>query len=232
MNDRPSLDDETGTTIIELLVGMAMGMIVLVGLTMVIITTMHGTARVDARVEATQNARLAVTKIVEELHSACIAPQIAPVREGSSPTKLILWHAASKQARAVTPKPVKSEIDLLANGTLKQTDKAETGTVNGEYTFEPVGRTYTLASHVSAPPGGAIFSYYKYANGALSTTALATPLNLERALETIFVKVTLVAAPASTPVSDAGAELTVSDGATLRLTPPSFSESAAAPPCQ
>jgi Tfp pilus assembly protein PilW len=233
MRDRPSLSDESGTTIIELLVGMAMGMIVLVGLTIVIITTMHGTARVDARVEATQNARLTVTKIIEDLHSACIAPQIAPVKEGSSETKLIFWHAASGEGHATTPAPVKSEISW-GGGTLRQTDKAKTGMVNGEYVFEPVGTTQTLISNVSRPPGGAIFSYYNYANGTLSNTALpANPsLSKTNAEQTILVKVALVAEPASNPVQDRSADATVSDSATLRLTPPSFNESAAASPCQ
>jgi hypothetical protein len=234
MSGRPSLNDESGTTIIELLVGMAMGMIVLVGLTMVIITTMHGTARVDARVEATQNARLTVTKIIEELHSACIAPQIAPVKEGSSKTKLIFWHAASGEGHATTPVPVKSEISWAEDGTMRQVDKAKTGIVNGEYSFEPVGTTRTLISNVSPPPGGAIFAYYNYANGTLSGTPLPTNPSLSKANaeQTILVEVTLVAEPASNPVSDASADATVSDSATLRLTPPSFSESAAAPPCQ
>jgi hypothetical protein len=232
MSDRPSLSDESGTTIVELLVGMAMGMIVLVGLTMVIITTLHGTARVDARVEATQNARLTVTRIMEQLHSACIAPQIAPVKEGSNATKLIFWHAASNEGHATVPKPVKSEIALTEAGTLSQVDKAETGIVNGEYVFEPVGTTRTLISNVSPPPNGAIFRYYNYVSGALSTSPLATPLSKITAGETIYVKVKLVAEPASNPVGDASADATVSDSATLRLTPPSFNETAAASPCQ
>jgi hypothetical protein len=231
MNDRPSLNDESGTTIVELLVGMAMGMIVLVGLTMVIITTLHGTARVDARVEATQNARLTVTKIMEELHSACIAPQVAPIREGSTQTKLIFWHAAGGEGHAVTPAPLKSEI-TWEGGALRQIDKAKTGVVDGEYVFEPVGEERTLISNVSAPPSGAIFAYYNYENGALSSNSLSTPLSKPSAGETILVKVTLVAEPASNPVRDASADATVADSATLRLTPPSFDESAAASPCQ
>lgn len=232
MGSRPSLDDERGTTIVELLVGMAMGMIVLVGLTMVIITTLHGTARVDARVEATQNARLTVSRIMEQLHSACIAPQIAPIKEGSSKTKLIFWHAAGGEGHAVTPVPVKSEISYESNGSLRQVDKAETGIVSGEYVFETAGKASTLISHVSPPSGGAVFSYYNYEHGALSSSALETPLSKTNAEQTILVKVALTAEPATNPVGDARAAATVSDSATLRLTPPSFSESAAASPCQ
>jgi Tfp pilus assembly protein PilW len=228
----PHIKDERGTTIVELLVGMAMGMIVLVGLTMVIITTLHGTARVDARVEATQNARLTLSRIVEQLHSACIAPQIAPVKEGSSKTTLVFWHAAGGEGHAVTPVPVKSEIKLEEDGTLRQVDKAVTGTINGEYAFTSVGTSRTLLSHVSAPPGGAVFRYYSYENGALSSTPLATPLTKSKAEQTVYVKVSLVAEPASNPVGDASAAAAVSDSATLRLTPPSFDEKAAVAPCQ
>lgn len=225
------IDDERGSTMIELLVGMAMGMIVLVGLTMVIIVTLHGNARVDARVEATQNARLTVTKIMEELHSACIAPKVAPVKPGSSGTTLIFWHAAANQAKAVEPIPVETEIGYR-EGALWQTDKAATGGPSPEWTFAEEGETRKLIGNVAAPAGGEIFTYYRYEGGKLSGTPMASPLNEETASETIIVKVALAAAPASNPVHDAAAAATVSDSATLRLTPPSFNEVLPAPPCQ
>jgi Tfp pilus assembly protein PilW len=92
---RIELRDEEGTTLVELLVGMGMGMVVLAGLAMVMIVTLHGNARVDARVEATDNARVVMTRIIEELHSACVKPMATPVKEGSTRNTLIhawdLW---------------------------------------------------------------------------------------------------------------------------------------------
>lgn len=235
MIDRVDIGGERGSSMVELLVGMAMGMIVLVGLTMVIIVTLHGNARVDARVEATQNARLTVTKIMEELHSACIAPKIAPIQKESSGTRLIFRHAASGEANAVAPIPVKTEI-TYKEGALWQTDYAKTGGESpAEWTFQGKGegQERRLIGNVGPPSGGAIFSYYRYEGGKLGGESLTPPeLSEERANETILVKVSLAAEPASNPVRDADADATVFDSASLRLTPPSFNELTPALPCQ
>jgi hypothetical protein len=231
INDRPRLNDERGSTMIELLVGMAMGMIVLVGLTMVIIVTLHGNARVDARVEATQNARLTITKIMEQLHSACVSPKIAPIKAGSSGTKLVFWHAAPGQSKAVEPIPVESEI-TYAGESLWETDKVATGGTSPEWIFPEKGEARKLISNVAPPADGEIFNYYRYEGGRLAETAIAPPLGAIEAAEAVLVNVALAAEPASNPVHDESAAATVSDSATLRLTPPSFNEVNPAFPCQ
>lgn len=236
-----SLGDESGTTMVELLVGMAMGMVVMVGLTMMIILVLHGTSRVDARVEATDNARVAVTGVMEELHSACISPQIAPIRTGSTGTELIFWHAAAGEAGAVAPIPVKSKIaysDGTGTGTLTQTDYAQVGGTSPNWTFEGeegnhgTGSTRTLLTNVAPPPGSTnVFTYYKYEGGEAKKITAGT-LGVGEAAETITVNLALTASPRSTPVADAGSAATVKDSATLRLTPPSFEATASALPCQ
>jgi len=218
VSNRPPLNDERGSTITELLVGMAMGMIVLTGLSMVIITTLHGTARVSARVESTQNARLAVTKIVEQLHSACLSPRIVPVKGGSSSTKLVFVHAASDEAQAVAPVEVASEIFFDRNSdALWETEG---------------GTTRKLIDNVG--PGGRngeIFSYFNFEDGALGKAPLAVPLTASTAEEAVYVKIALNAEPAANSTHDSGADTTVWDSATLRLTPPTYNTETA-PPCQ
>lgn len=231
----PALSDERGTTIIELVVGMAMGMIVLVGLSMTIIVVLHGTSRVDARVEATDNARTMVARITEELHSACISPQIAPVRSGSSGTELIFWRAASGQSGAVQPIPVKTKI-VYSNGTLTQTDYAKVGGTSPAWIFEGeegnkgTGTTRILLSNV-APVGLSAFTYLRYEGGEAKPINVGT-LGVGEAAETVTVTIALSASPKSTPVADKGSAAAVSDSATLRLTPPSFETTASALPCQ
>jgi Tfp pilus assembly protein PilW len=235
MMELSKLDDERGTTIIELLVGMAMGTVVMMGLSIMIIVTLHGNARVDARVEATDNARVAVAQITEELHSACVSPQIAPVQENSTGNSLVFWHAATGEATAVAPNPVKSKI-TYSGGKLTQTDYALTGGTSPHWTFEleTAGKTRTLLTNVAPATGSStVFSYEKYENGSfVPVPATATSELKEKATTVIVVKVGLTASPKSTPVRDAGAAATVRDSATLRLTPPAFEGSAAAVPCQ
>ena len=232
------LSDERGTTLAELLVGMLMGCVVLIALTSMIIVTLHGNARVDARVEATDNARVGIARIVEELHSACISPQVAPVQGkgtlsavGSTANTLIFWHASAGQGTAVQPTPVKTTISY-GSGSLTQTDYAQTGGTSPKWTFSATGTEQTLLANVSPPSGSSgIFTYYKYENGSL-VRLTATELSEAEAATVLMVKVALAASPKSSPVVDAGSTATVSDSATLRLTPPSYNEKAMALPCQ
>ncbi|MBS1891330.1 MAG: hypothetical protein JST59_08555 [Actinobacteria bacterium] len=216
MNGLPEPGDERGTTLVELLVGMAMGMIVLAGLSMVIVSTLHGNARVDARVEATQNARITMTKIIEQLHSACYAPRVIPIKEESSPLKLSFFHAESGKQSLASPPKVESTI-ALEGKTLWETEG---------------GVKRKLLENVGPGEGSAVFTYYNFVNGALATTPLtASPSLGSKAAETVYLRIALSAEPRSNPTRDASAAATVKDSATLRLTPPQYNTQGA-PPCQ
>ncbi len=221
--------DESGTTLVELMVAIMTGLVILSALTAVIITTLHGSARVTSRVEATQRARLALGKLMEELHSACVTPEIAPVKEESSGTLLRFVHQTGS---AVSPTPTFTEVSL-SGGTLTQQDYKVSGTAPEWTRGEAVGGPSTLLTRVSAtPPSSAIFSYYKYSGGTISETPQTTPLTKTEALLTVEVRAALTVAPEHTPVADAHASASVQNSATLRLTPPSFNEGSPARPCQ
>lgn len=227
------ISDESGTTLVELMVGTAVGMVVLYALTMAILTTMHGSARVSARVHATQNARVALTNIMEELHSACLAPKITPVQPASTGTLLSFVHAAKTDGAAAAPNPVLTKI-FLEGSTLKKSDQAwVSGAAQKEWVWSPTVTTRQLATNVGpVPPSNSIFSYYAYDKGVLSATPQTPPIDATEAASTIQIRVALAVAPSSTPVHDDNAPASVQNSATLRLTPPSFNESAPSPPCQ
>jgi hypothetical protein len=217
---RIQLRDEDGTTLVELVVGMGMGMVVLAGLSMVLIVTLHGNARVDARVEATDNARVVMTRIIEELHSACVTQVTAPVRTGSTKEKLIFTHGTygSTTTTTATESPTLSEITYTPGSeTLTQTDEPSESRI--------------LLSHVSpiseAEP---VFSYWRYDNGSPGKLP-GVVLNEKEADETILVKIAFEAHPKSEPASDAGAATAVRNSATLRLTPPEYNATTVQP-CQ
>jgi type II secretory pathway pseudopilin PulG len=220
--------DESGTTLVELMVAIMAGLVILSALTMVILTTMHGSARVTARVEATQRARIALVRLMEELHSACVTPEVAPVKLGSTGNSLRFIHQTGSE---VQPIPVYSVVSL-SGGTLIQQDYEATGTPPNWGQGAAIGSPRTLLTDVSpTPPASSIFSYYRYENGAISKTAQKTPLEEPEAKLTVGVHAALTAAPEHTPVSDAGASAAVQNAATLRLTPPSFNEGSPSKPC-
>ncbi len=230
MNLAGQIRDESGTTLVELMVALMTGLIIISALTMAIMTTMHGTARVDARVEATQRARLALGKLMEELHSACVTPEIAPVRKESTGNSLRFIHQTGS---AVSPTPVLSVISL-SGSTLSQSDYASNGGTAPNWTFNEAtpSSTKTLLTAVSPiPPSSSIFSYYKYSGGTISETSQPTPLSEGEAALTVEIRAGLKAAPEHTPVTDSYASANVQDAATLRLTPPSFNEGSPARPC-
>lgn len=223
MNQIPSIRDEGGTTLIEVMVGMAAGLIVLVALTMMILVTMNSSARVSAQVDATRNARLTVTGITEQLRSSCVAPRIAPVRAGSTGTSLLFIH---QKGSAVVLDPVLSKIEL-AGGTLTQYDYAKIGGAMPEWIFAPSPTsTRQLATGIGPiAPSTAIFTYLGYSGKAINLALPATtaaPLSTTDAARTVAVRVEFSAAPNSS--ADTGAAAQVRDTALLRLTSLAFSK--------
>lgn len=226
----PSVRDERGTTLTELMVGVAAGMVVIMALSIAILSTMHGVSRVSARVEATQQARIAISRVMEQLHSACVAPEVTPVKENSSGTLLRFVHQTGS---GVSPTPILSEISL-SGGTLSQADFSPTGGTSPNWTFAttPSATRQLLTDVAPISPSSSIFSYYAYINGTPSSAPLTTPLSSTDAGRTILVRVALNATPDKTTVADSGADASIQDSASLRLTPPSFNEKVTSLPCR
>jgi Tfp pilus assembly protein PilW len=230
MKRLPPVGDERGTTLTELMVGVAAGMVVIMALSMLILATMHGVSRVSARVEATQQGRIAIARVMEQLHSACIAPEVTPVKENSSGTLLRFVHQTGS---SVSPTPILSEISL-SGGALSQADFSATGGTAPNWTFASTpSATRQLLTGVAPIPGSTgIFYYYAYINGTPSSAPLTTPLISTDAARTILVRVALNVTPDKTTVADSGADASIQDSASLRLTPPSFNEKVTSLPCR
>lgn len=228
MSRLPPLRDERGTTLIELMVATAAGMVIMFAITTVIMVTLHSTARVSARVDATQRGRIVISRIMEQLHSACILPEIAPVQEKSSGTTLRFVHQTGS---GVALMPTLSVI-TFSGGTLTEADYKATAGPLPSWTFETNAyQTRTLLTKVAPiSPSSSIFSYYTYSNGAL--VQQTGELSAIVAKQILNVGVGLTTSPGTSPVKDAGAASSIQDSATFRLTPPSFNEKAISLPCQ
>ncbi len=220
--------DERGTTLVELMVGLAAGLTVLAGLTTLILVTMNTTNRVSARVHATQDARIALTRVIDQLHSACIAPKVPPIREGSSSTELRFVHATGS---AVSPTPILTTI-TYASGTLTQRDYLWKEGVAPAWVFNTTpSRTAVIASKIAPNGSKPVFSYYGYASGAVSTTPLAVPLSALDASNAIQVTAAFMAEPRSGKPEPAAAAR-IQGSASLRLTASSYNPAAPSRPCE
>jgi hypothetical protein len=221
------LSEESGFTLVEQLVALAAGLIVLFGVTSMIMTSLRESSRVSGRVDATQRARIVLYQVVDGLHSACVAPQIAPVQAGSSPTILSFLHQTGS---AVAPTPVLSTL-TLTGGTLSESVYQSTGGTAPTWTFasSPASTRQLMTGVASSPPP---FRYFSYTAGQISAAPLPTPLSAADAARTVQVSVALTVSPSNTPIADPNAAASVQDTALLRFSPAAFSTSANNLPCQ
>jgi type II secretory pathway pseudopilin PulG len=228
---RLDLRDESGMTLVELLVATTAGVVVMGAISISLIVTMRQTDRVTSHVEANQRARITMTKVIDQLHSSCVAPQIAPVQEGSNGTSLTFWHQTGS---AISPTPVKSTISLSGT-TLLQSDYPVTGGAAPEWIFATTpSSTAQLMTGISAISASVpIFRYFSYAEGKVKATPLPVPLSKTTAGEAVQVNVAFKAAPLNAPPSgDTNGSTEIQNSALLRLTPPGYSSSASNRPCQ
>jgi Tfp pilus assembly protein PilW len=248
----PIASDERGYSLVEMLVAIVTGLVVTMALFAVLTVSTRQSARITNVTQATQLGRLAMTKIVDELHSACLAPGFTPILEESDATHLRFINSYSEEA--VISKAYKHKIEWVKEGA------KETGTLtdfsypsNGgnwpNFTFavaaSPAGGVL-IASGVKQSKATPIFQYYNYAlessEGAeagvstLNTAPLATPLTKETAPTAASVLITFNTAPTENtkPLGASGERTNVdlSSQVTLAFTAPVSNGEGVDSPCQ
>ncbi len=207
--------DQRGFTLIELLVTLAAGIVVMSTIAMITTVALHNQDRIARRVDANQRGRPVMTRIMMELHSACVAQRMTPILAGSTGTSMTFL---SKSGSGVNPTPDKHVI-TLAGGTLTDTTYPATGgSAPGPWTFSATpSSNWQLLTKVTAP-SGVMFRYFQFVGGALSTTPLTTPLSATDAAHTSSIQVSFASSP-SNGVSnlDAKSPINFTDTADLRL---------------
>lgn len=220
------MNDQRGFALVELMVAMLSASIVMLAIFQLIEVASRDSVRVTSRVEANQKARPVMTRIIDELHSACVSPGIAPILSGSgdvSDPNTITF--VTQTGSDVSPNPDKHEIvfDPGARTLTEYTYPYVSGTAPS-WTFRSTAETErTLLTNVAqATINGStvdVFRYYAYATGQLSSTQLATPLTTTTAATVAEVTVSFSVGPAANPARDENADLSVTDSALLRFGP-------------
>lgn len=228
------MSTDRGFTLVELMVGMAIGLVVISAMLALIQVTTKDQARVTSRVAANQRARPVMTRVIDALHSGCVAPGVAPVLAGSTGSELRL---VSESGSEVSPTPDKHVVTWTGSA-LTESIYPATGGAPPTWTFSGTASlTRELLSDVGQgavgdPPSSVpVFQYFSYLGGEVSPTPLPTPLTAEHAAQTVRVTVSFATAPTSTPAPDPEAPITLSDSATLRLEPASEDTSEVNLPC-
>lgn len=205
---------ERGFTMVELLVSMIAFIAVFSAIMMMVTVATRSQDRIAQRVNADQLARPTMTRIMDSLHSACVAPRIAPIATGSTATSMTF---ISKSGSAVTPVPDRRVL-TLSGTNLTETVYPATGGSAPSWTFSGTpSSTQTLMRNVTAP-SGVLFRYYDYVGGQLSATPLPVPLSSTNAARTAHVEVSLSVQPSrGTSNFDTKSPITLNDSASLRL---------------
>ncbi len=260
---RSAAREDSGFTLIELVVAMLIsGVIVVVILTVLIFTTRQ-TSLLTEKVQATRTGRQTMDKLLDELHSACIASgtsEYYPIREGSTPTKLIFYNAYSKQAAIPSASESTSEgvyqheivfnekADKLEDNSLASTSVSAwpvvsfTGsTAKPHLLGENLTQTEEENPVTKKTEPVPVFRYYKYAQTASSKTGLETlepikyetsaGLNKEQASEVASVLVSFTALPSS-HITKLNRGISLSSQATFAFTSPSSETPISDSPCE
>jgi len=238
--------DERGFTLVETLVAMVAGVTLMGAIFSVLEVSLRQSTRVADQVQASQLGRTAMTNIVDELHSACIAPGFAPIQKGSSATKLIFITGYSEAAEITSVR--KDEI-VWAGETLTDKIFNSTGGTSPEFTFaEAPTRSVLIAKNISqASEGGKevpIFRYYQYSvtppnpekrTEASSTLVLKEPpalgFNAEEAKPVASVLISFKAGPVSTN-KEASRKVELSSQVTMAFSAPDAENPIEAAPCE
>lgn len=215
--------EQSGFTLVELLMTMLTSLVVMSAIVMMLTTSLRNQDRINRRVDANQRVRPVMTRIIQELHSACIAPRMTPIigdgsASGPSASTGSQISFLSKSGSAVTPTPEKHVISL-SGGTLSESVyQATGGTQPGPWTFSSTASSSTqLLTQVSAPASG-MFQYYDFVNGQVDTSATTVPVTATDAAKVAIVKITISSSPTKgVSTFDPGSPLVVSNSADLRL---------------
>jgi Tfp pilus assembly protein PilW len=159
----------------ETLVAMVAGLLVAFAATMLLRVSREQTERASDYVQASQLGRTAMTRMVDELNSACLSAGFAPVLGTSTPEMLVFRDAFSKEAEIPNSQIQKHELIWnSANGTLSDKKSIVTGTSEGGYTYS-TATPVTIGTHIAANKNAKseeepIFRYYEYNTAATSSS--------------------------------------------------------------
>jgi type II secretory pathway pseudopilin PulG len=222
--------DRSGFTLVEVIVAMVTGLIVTGALFAILEVSVRQSSRLSAVAQATQVSRTAMTRIVDQLRSACVSSGFTPVigngkeATSSTPSKLIFVNGYDEKTSKVEEPPaelpasgIHKDVIEYNEATKQLIDKTYIATSNiptetfEKYTFAAApSATVKLLENVSKVEEKPVFEYYAY------STKSSTEIG--KAASTLSEKESLT--PEKTPImTEPGAKLAASVLVRFRTAP-------------
>lgn len=228
--------DQSGFTIAELVVAMAMGLIILFAAGTLMVVGLHDTSRVTDRVQATQQARTATEQIIQELNSGCLANDVSPVQAQTATGITPVVNTDGNDLVFVsglgnsTGTPIEHVV-TIKSGALVDISYANTGgsppalNTAATWTFSPTPSvTRTLLAHVAQINATTpLFQYFSYSTttSPMNSTPLSPmPLSASAAASVAQLNIAWQVAP-NDGLTDSSRIVQLNDSVVFRLTPAS-----------
>jgi prepilin-type N-terminal cleavage/methylation domain-containing protein len=187
--------DESGFTLIELMMGMAIGIVVLFASFMLVDASAPLAQKTQDRVDAAQRGRLAMEIIGAELRSQVCMPGAVPPIMPTVSNATDIWFYGNNQDQDSLPQ----KHHIYIQGTaLKEDTWQGTGSIsNVIFPVNATPSTRTLVDPVALVPGVALFRFYGFdANLPASVNQpIAVPVSVPDSRRVVQVNVSFVARP-------------------------------------
>jgi prepilin-type N-terminal cleavage/methylation domain-containing protein len=170
-----SLRDEHGFTMIELLVAMSMGTVVCFAAFLLLKFTAADVSRITERVHVDQTGSVVLERIMLELHSTCVTPDVTPIQAGSTENVIKFISEGGKQSafeKVYLHEIFYTPAEGAKEGTLTeqsyQSIPPPAGKAAPEYTFSKAPTTKVLLltgvkkSETKEGKAIPIFQYFRY----------------------------------------------------------------------
>jgi Tfp pilus assembly protein PilW len=180
---RLSLSDSRGFTLMELVVGMGLGIIVLVASFTVIDRAWYSSKRVSDREDALQRGRIALELMTRELHSMTCAGQTAPIAVAKDDEVQFYAYMGDPTTGSTLPDLHKLTYSTSNNGTITESVYDVTSTTTTPPTVNTTAlSTRQLLTNIGqvTTSGGTtlpVFSYYSFDQNATQGTGAFTQLS-------------------------------------------------------
>ena len=194
--------DQSGFTLIEMLVSCTLGLIVLTGALQLMVLAQHSAAKSTERADDAQRGRIAMEQIVQGLRSAaCGRPdannRLTPLVYADGSKVVFYRNIAGRSGTNATAFKPDMHTYQLTGGRLTDVTNAGVGTYPS-VTFPTASRPRLVVENAStAGATTPLFTYYAYQpNGTIDPTkALTTPLSADDLERVVQIRVRFVTRP-------------------------------------